>query len=181
MHMNGASISSVGWCTNVKEAAPLKAIEALSLRGTIGHYAPLLRPLYLSYPHLPSLSCIKSFPHCQLWPFQTIFTVFFFTIPKGFEQSSQTYLWHQSPTKLMYLSTTGYECRNLVFKCGYKTNSVPNAHASHILTILNQHLSCSYKPIWNAAPFMKSLHAFNYPPLSPFPAIRPGPGLEMRL
>ena len=60
-----------------------------------------------------------------------------------------------------------WDCRNLIFKCGYKTNSVPNAHASHILTILNQHLSCSYKPIWNAAPFMKSLHAFNYLP-SPY-------------
>ena len=57
-----------------------------------------------------------------------------------------------------------WDCHNLVFKCGYKTNSVPNAHASHILTILNQHLSCSYKPIWNAAPFMKSLRAFNYLP-----------------
>ena len=66
-----------------------------------------------------------------------------------------------------------WDCHNLVFKCGYKTNSVPNAHASHILTILNQHLSCSYKPIWNAAPFMKSLRAFNYLPL-------PLPGYQTR-
>ena len=73
-----------------------------------------------------------------------------------------------------------WDCHNLVFKCGYKTNSVPNAHASHILTILNQHLSCSYNHL-KCCSLYEVIACFQLPSLSRFRTIRPGPGFEMWL
>ena len=168
MHMNGASISSVGWCTNVKEAGTTESHWSIiperhnrPLRATPTTTLPIISPsaqpfMYKELSSLSALALSNNF-RCFLFHYSQRFwakltDISLISIPHETNVVIHHRLW---------------DCRNLVFKCGYKTNSVPNAHASHILTILNQHLSCSYKPIWNAAPFMKSLHAFNYLP-SPY-------------